>query len=30
MQQCEQLGLHVIVGIEPDKPEDAADLVLQL
>lgn len=26
MQQCEQLGLHVIVGIEPDKPEDAADL----
>lgn len=26
MQQCEQLGLHVIVRIEPDKPEDTADL----
>jgi SWIM/SEC-C metal-binding protein len=26
MQQCEQLGLHVIVGIEPDKPEYIAEL----
>ncbi len=26
MQQCEQLGLHVIVGIEPDKPENTANL----
>jgi len=26
MEQCEQLGLHVVAGIDPDKPEDIADL----
>jgi SWIM/SEC-C metal-binding protein len=26
MEQCEQVGLHVIVGIEPDAPEYTADL----
>ena len=26
MQQCEHLGSRIIVGIEPDKPEDTTNL----
>nr|WP_314624085.1 PBPRA1643 family SWIM/SEC-C metal-binding motif protein [uncultured Noviherbaspirillum sp.] len=26
MQECQELGLHVLVGIEPDKPEDMTDV----
>jgi hypothetical protein len=26
LARCQDLGLHAIVGVEPDKPEDISDL----